>query len=58
MYNRTPSEVLRIEDEYTAFCFDEACAFIRAKMEHPKKPEQPKFRKHYSSFADLYKAYK
>lgn len=33
-----PSEVMGIEDEYTAFCFDEACAFIVAKMQKGEEP--------------------
>lgn len=32
-YNKLPSEILHIEDEYTAFCFDEACSYIQFKLE-------------------------
>ena len=57
MYNIRPSEVLYIKDEYTAYCFDEACALIRIRME---KGEEPVFRdietkKHYSSYLELAK---
>ena len=29
MYHKLPSEIMRINDEYTAFCFDEACLQIQ-----------------------------
>lgn len=47
-YNRLPSEILRIDDEYTAFCFDEACDYIITQLEQEKKPvwrEQRKTKK-------------
>ena len=49
-----PSELLDIEDAYTAYCLDEACAFILYRI---KKGESPKFHKEYHSFKDLYKQY-
>jgi hypothetical protein len=33
-----PSEVLRIKDEYTSFCFDEACMYIIEKLENKEEP--------------------
>lgn len=33
-----PSEFLEIEDSYTAFCFDEACALIIQKLESGETP--------------------
>jgi hypothetical protein len=33
-----PSELLAIDEEYTAYCFDEACAYIIAQMEDKKTP--------------------
>lgn len=33
-----PSEMMGIEDTYTAFCFDEACAFIIQKIRDGEKP--------------------
>lgn len=33
-----PSEVMGIEDGYTAFCFDEACAFIIKQIKEGKEP--------------------
>lgn len=37
-FNKLPSEILRIDDEYTAFCFDEACLYIINQLENKKKP--------------------
>ena len=37
-FNRLPSEIARIDDEYTAFCFDEACDYIISQLEQDKKP--------------------
>lgn len=42
MYNLLPSQVLKIEDEYTAFCFDEACMYIIGKIRDEE--ETPLFR--------------
>lgn len=32
-FNERPSEILGIEDNYLAFCFDEACDFILSMRE-------------------------
>ena len=37
-FNRLPSEIARIDDEYTSFCFDEACLYIVNQIEDKKKP--------------------
>lgn len=37
-FNRLPSEIARLDDEYTAFCFDEACLYIITQLEDKKKP--------------------
>ncbi|HFL3544795.1 TPA: hypothetical protein ACG3P2_001299 [Clostridioides difficile] len=37
MYNKMPSEILRIKDEYTSFCFDEACMFLVDAIKNGKK---------------------
>ena len=37
-FNRLPSEILRIDNEYKAFCFDEACLYIINQLENKKKP--------------------
>ena len=54
VYNKLPSEVMRIKDEYTAFCFDEACEEILYRL---SKDEQPVFRSQYTSFSDFYKQF-
>lgn len=45
---------MNLQDEYTSYCFDEACAYIIVKMEND---EEPQFTKAYKSFADLYSKY-
>ncbi|HFL3591087.1 TPA: hypothetical protein ACG3R3_001947 [Clostridioides difficile] len=37
IYNKMPSEILRIKDEYTSFCFDEACMFLVDAIKNDKK---------------------
>ena len=57
MYHVRPSQILNLEDEYTAFCFDEACANIIAHLQDGDKPIWIEDRKvkHYSTFTDLLK---
>ena len=55
-YKILPSEVMNLTDEYTAFCFNEACALI---MTHLDKGEKPQFSvsekpKHYRSLSEYY----
>lgn len=38
-YKKLPSEILKIEDEYMAFCFDEACMYISNELEQGNKPK-------------------
>lgn len=54
VYECRPSELLDIEDAYTAYCLDEACALIVTKMQ---QGETPHFKKEYKSFRDIYKQY-
>lgn len=54
LYKKLPSELIGIEDEYTAFCLNEACMLIQVKIENG---ESPQFRAKYKSFADLYRHY-
>jgi hypothetical protein len=53
IYKTRPSEILKIEEEFVAYCFDEVCAFIIAKKE---SGESPKFIKEVkkSSFSEFY----
>lgn len=54
MFNKTPAELLFIDDEYTAFCLNQACAYIRVKIEQDE--EMPTFKVSYSSFTALYES--
>lgn len=38
-FKRLPSEIARIYDEYTAFCFDEACEYIISQLQQEKNPK-------------------
>lgn len=38
-YKKLPSEILRIDEEYIAFCFDEACMYISNEIEQGGKPK-------------------
>ncbi|MCD3223784.1 hypothetical protein G8V04_14360 [Clostridium botulinum C/D] len=40
-FKKLPSEIMRIEDEYTAYCFNEACSYILNQMQ---QEEPPKFK--------------
>ena len=38
-YQVRPSEIIRIEDdEYAAYCFDEACAYFLSELSENKQP--------------------
>ena len=57
-----PSELIEIDDPYTAFCFDEACALIVSKIKEGEQPiikeEKPKEQKiTYNRPSDVYKKY-
>lgn len=58
-----PSELIEIEDAYTAFCFDEACAFILSEMQDGKEvviktgEDNEGNKKHYNKPSDIYKKY-
>ena len=54
MYKCRPSTLIDIYDPYTAFCFDEACAYIIRQMEEGKEPA---FTLKFNSFKDMYKYY-
>lgn len=52
--------VMGIEDEYTAFCFDEACAFIVTKLQNKEEPIirfEEDHAKSYSKPSDFYKKF-
>ena len=54
-----PSEVMGLEDGYTAFCFDEACAFIVKQLRDGKEPIMRVENNHiaYKRPSDLYRKY-
>jgi hypothetical protein len=54
LYKQRPSALFGIKDEYTAFCFDEACAYIIKQLENKKEPQ---FKAEYKSFSDIYSQY-
>jgi len=54
IYKCRPSTFVDIVDPYTAFCFDEACAYIIQQMEAGEKPI---FTLKFKSFKDMYKHY-
>jgi hypothetical protein len=53
-FHERPSKLLGDLDEYTAFCLDEACAYILARLDNE---EEMFFKKKYRSFGDLYSQY-
>jgi len=54
VYRCRPSSLIDVVDPYTAYCFDEACAYITKEMEDGKEPS---FKVKYTSFSDMYKKY-
>lgn len=53
-YKKTPSELLSIDDAYTAYCLNEACAYIMGMLD---KGEEPIFSRSCHSFSELYAPY-
>lgn len=51
--------MLEIEDNYTAYCFDEACAFILSKLKAGETPDikDESEKKTYSKPSDFYKKF-
>lgn len=50
-YRKRPSDLLHIDDPYTAYCLDEACFLISTRIQNG---EAPVFRVQYGSFSALY----
>lgn len=62
MYHCLPSSVMKIDDEYTAFCFNEACCYIELRIEKGDKPHYIEYEKEieqieFTNFKDFYKQY-
>lgn len=66
-FKKLPSEILFIEDEYVAYCFNEACFYLMMRLKNGDKPNYRKFEEQerlskqgktsYSNFKDFYKNY-
>lgn len=52
-FSTRPSEIMGIEDSYTAYCFDEACAWILGQIE---SGEEPHYKREFKSFSELYRS--
>lgn len=54
-----PSEFIGIDDDYVAYCFDEAAAFIVSKIRDGEDPivRQDNSGSHKSSFSSVYSKY-
>ncbi|KEH91685.1 hypothetical protein Z962_p0062 (plasmid) [Clostridium botulinum C/D str. BKT12695] len=39
MYQKTPSEILKINDEYVAYCLDEAITEFIVRLQNDEKPK-------------------
>lgn len=46
LYDTRPSSLMDISDPYTAYCFDEAAAYIVAQIKAKKKPHWTKEIRH------------
>lgn len=58
-----PSDLMGIDDSYTAFCFDEACSYIVSQLKDGKEPIIKEGKdgngntKHYSNPSDFYRKF-
>ena len=58
MYGCVPSSLLNIDDEYTSFCVNEACAYIRYMVEVEKQePTIIRETGKHKSFSDVYQKF-
>ena len=44
-YRVRPSDILGLNDEYTKYCFDEACMYILNQIDDKKVPRFPEDKK-------------
>ena len=51
VYQCRPSQLLAVDEEYAAWCLDEACMLVKMKLDDG---EEPIFKKQYASFSDIY----
>lgn len=53
-----PSQIMGIDDVYTAFCFDEACALIVTKLQNNETPIiKEESEVNYTKPSDVYKKF-
>lgn len=53
-----PSQIMEIDDVYTAFCFDEACALIVTKLQNKEIPIiKEESEVNYTKPSDVYKKF-
>lgn len=61
LYNCLPSDIMGIDDNYTAFCFNEACAEIMLRLQNEEKPiyreQREEEQEGYSNFTEFYKKF-
>lgn len=62
-YNQRPSNIIGLENDYCAYCFDEACVFLYQALKDGKKlhfkgdkSEKQIKPKHYKSIGEFYKS--
>lgn len=59
LYKVKPSDILGIVDSYTAYCLDEACAYIVSMIKNGEEPDfsiqkESLEKRHYNSIKDMY----
>ena len=59
IYQCRPSVLLGLSDSYEAYCFDEACAYIKMRIQEGDKPvfKEDKKKLHFKNASELYKNY-
>lgn len=61
-YNQRPSAIINLDNDYEAYCFDEACLYLYQALKDGKElhfagvKEETKKPKHYTSFGEFCKA--
>ncbi len=56
-FKKRPSEVLGIFDEYTAFCFDEACLYFAVMSREERTSEQKTSEQKGEGFVEFLKGF-
>lgn len=57
-YNQKPSQIINLENDYIAYCFDEACVYLLAHLKDGKQlhfdGDENKQMKHFKSISEYY----